>query len=236
MVAQISPASRKAVALFNRGAADATVAVTFSQLGVAGTPSVRDVWHRADVAGATTGISTSVPGGGAMLYVVSPAGSTGTGGAGGAGGAGGTGRGGSAVGGGHGGSLGPGGTGGSGGVAGGSTEPTGNAGTTGTAGTSGLAGTTSVAGTHGNAGASGTTGSAGAAGTGPTTTGAAGSARSPDAAGCSCAAGGEGGTPALSLGLMGAIVLLRRRRKGRSPSQQPRGERGSSASGDISAP
>ena len=53
--------SRKAVALFNRGTADATVSVTFSQLGVSGTPSVRDVWNRANVTGMTTGISVKCP-------------------------------------------------------------------------------------------------------------------------------------------------------------------------------
>ena len=52
---------RKAVALFNRGTADATVSVTFAQLGVSGTPAVRDLWNRADVTGMTTGISAKVP-------------------------------------------------------------------------------------------------------------------------------------------------------------------------------
>ena len=42
---------RKAVALFNRGTQDATVSVTFAQLGVSGTPAVRDLWNRADVTG-----------------------------------------------------------------------------------------------------------------------------------------------------------------------------------------
>jgi MYXO-CTERM domain-containing protein len=73
---------RKAVALFNRGAADATVSVTFAQLGVTGTPAVRDVWNRASVTGMTTGISANVPYAAAMMYVLSPA-STGVGGAGG---------------------------------------------------------------------------------------------------------------------------------------------------------
>ncbi|HVV48502.1 MAG TPA: putative Ig domain-containing protein, partial [Polyangia bacterium] len=75
---------RKAVALFNNGTADATVSVTFSQLGVTGTPAVRDLWQRADVTGMTTGISVSVPYGAAALYTLSPK-SAGTGGSGGSG-------------------------------------------------------------------------------------------------------------------------------------------------------
>jgi hypothetical protein len=90
---------RKAVALFNNGTADAIVAVTFAQLGVTGTPVVRDLWQRADVAGMTTGISVNVPYGGAVMYTLSPP-SAGTGGAGGAG-TGGAGTGGSGGGAGH---------------------------------------------------------------------------------------------------------------------------------------
>ena len=76
---------RKAVALFNRGTQDATVSATFSQLGVTGTPTVRDLWQRADVAGMTTSLSVTVPYSGANMYILSPAGS-GTGGATGTGG------------------------------------------------------------------------------------------------------------------------------------------------------
>jgi alpha-galactosidase len=64
-------AGRKAVALFNRGTQDATVSVSFAQLGVSGTPAVRDLWHRADVTGMTTGISVTVPNNGALMYVLS---------------------------------------------------------------------------------------------------------------------------------------------------------------------
>jgi MYXO-CTERM domain-containing protein len=226
---------RKAVALFNRGTAAATVSVTFAQLGITGTPSVRDVWQRTDVAGATTGISTSVPGGGAMMYLVSPAGASGTGGAGGSVGAGGSGGGvGSAGAGGRGGSSGAGGTAGTGGGgdgtgrggrAGGAAGGTGNAGTTGVAGTSGIAGTTGAAGTPGVAGGLGTTGVAGISGaagaTGTAGMGAAGSgaaaaggsASGEDSGGCSCAAAGEGGMPGLLWGILGAIVLMGRRRR-----------------------
>ena len=65
---------RKAVALFNRNTSDAMVSVTFSQLGVTGTPVVRDVWHRMDVTGMTTGLSVNVPHDGALLYTLSPPG------------------------------------------------------------------------------------------------------------------------------------------------------------------
>ncbi|HEX7505371.1 MAG TPA: putative Ig domain-containing protein, partial [Polyangia bacterium] len=81
---------RKAVALFNRGTQDATVSVTFSQLGVTGTPPVRDLWHRADATGMTSGISVNVPHDGALMYTLGDVtgGSGGTGGANGTGGAG----------------------------------------------------------------------------------------------------------------------------------------------------
>ena len=83
---------RKAVALFNRDTQDATVSVTFSQLGMSGTLAVRDLWHRADVTGLTTGISLNVPHEGALMYTVTPPGGTGgNGGSSGAGGASGSG-------------------------------------------------------------------------------------------------------------------------------------------------
>ena len=62
---------RKAVAFFNLGTGTTTVSVTFSQLGVTGTPAVRDVWQRADVTGMTAGLSASaVIAGSAVMYVV----------------------------------------------------------------------------------------------------------------------------------------------------------------------
>jgi len=137
---------RKAVALFNRGTADATVAVTFAQLGISGTPTVRDVWNRADVTGMTTGISVNVPYIAAMMYVLSPP-STGVGGAGGSStGAGGTtgGMGGS----GSGGS-------GAGGVAGGGTG-----GAVGTGGASATGGSDGITPTGGSSGAGGAAGEA----------------------------------------------------------------------------
>lgn len=78
---------RKAVALFNRGANDATIAVTFSELGVSGTPTVRDLWRKQDVADATSGLSVNVPNEAALMYMVTPPGA-GVGGAGGSAGAG----------------------------------------------------------------------------------------------------------------------------------------------------
>ncbi|MGC4088052.1 MAG: putative Ig domain-containing protein [Polyangiaceae bacterium] len=74
---------RKAVAFFNRGTQDANMSATLAQLGVAGTPVVRDVWRRADVSGVTTTLSASVPGGAALLYTLSSSsGGAGSGGAG----------------------------------------------------------------------------------------------------------------------------------------------------------
>ncbi|HEY4395726.1 MAG TPA: hypothetical protein VGP64_16765, partial [Polyangia bacterium] len=159
---------RKAVALFNRGTADATVSATFSQLGVSGTPAVRDLWNRANVSGMTTGISVNVPYGAAMMYVLSPA-STGTGGSGGAAGHDGTGGTGS-------GAAGAGGTGGATGTAG-----RGGSGGTGTGGASGLGGSagqgaSASGGKTGSGGASGgTTGSGGNTGTGGNGSGGNGS-------------------------------------------------------------
>ena len=84
---------RKAVALFNRGSQDATMSVTFSELGVSGSQTVRDLWRKEDLAEVTSEISVSVPYESALMYTLSPP-DTGTGGAGGAGGA--TGSGGTA--------------------------------------------------------------------------------------------------------------------------------------------
>src|SRR6266540_367149 len=93
---------RKAVALFNRGTQDATVSVTFSQLGVTGTPAVRDLWQRANVTGMTTGVSVNVAYGGAQMYTLSSPGTGGSGGAAGTVGSGGTGGSGGSTGGGAG--------------------------------------------------------------------------------------------------------------------------------------
>jgi alpha-galactosidase len=189
--------SRKAVALFNRGTQDATVSVTFSQLGVSGTPSVRDLWNRADVTGMTTGISVSVPYGAAAMYVLSPP-STGSGGAGGAGGAaghagaGGTGAAGAGAGGT--GAAGASGTGGATG-AGGSSGKGGSVGT-GTGGVSGLGGSTG----QGGSGSGGNSASGGASGSGGNT-GSGG-----DASGGSSGSGGStgGGGPSSMTGTGGA--------------------------------
>ncbi len=81
---------RKAVALFNRGTQDATVSASFSQLGMTGTPTVRDLWHRSDVTGITNSLSVTVPYSGALMYTLTPA-EAGTGGGSGTGGATGTG-------------------------------------------------------------------------------------------------------------------------------------------------
>lgn len=214
---------RKAVALFNHATQDAMVSVTFSQLGVTGQPTVRDLWHRADVAGMTTGISVLVPHESALLYTLSPPGGGATGGAGGgmatggtagataSGGVVGTGTGGTP---GTGGSIG-GGTGGSATGAGGTTGTGGSAlasgGTTGTGG-----GATASGGTTGTGGR--TTASGGTTGTGGGQTGGAGeSAKTGSSSGCSYALAAGDGTPAtLWIGIViAASALAARRRRAR---------------------
>ena len=61
-----------AVALFNRGRMDATVSVSFDQLGISGTPVVRNSWQRENVPDVTDRISVTVPGEGAHMYTVTP--------------------------------------------------------------------------------------------------------------------------------------------------------------------
>ena len=174
---------RKAVALFNRGTQDATIAVSFAQLGVSGTPTVRDLWNRADVTGMTVGISVNVPYGAALMYVLSPP-STGVGGAGGSSpdagettadaATGGTGAGGS-------------GTAGEGGG--------------GTGGTGGTGGASATGGGDGTTQAGGHSGSGGAANGGAN----AGS-------GCSCnVSRADGPVPVLLL--LAVVHLVRRRRR-----------------------
>jgi alpha-galactosidase len=199
---------RKAVALFNRGTQDAMVSVTFAQLGVSGTPVVRDLWHRADVAGATSGISAMVPHEAGLIYTVSPPG-TGQGGAGGsaAGGAGGQGAGGTETGGrsGSGGAVGSGGAPGTGGSgAGGST--TGGAGGAGPR----TGGTATGGGATGGGPGAGSGGQPGSGGSGTT----GGSGGSTSDGGCSCAVGSRGaaGAPAL-LSLLAVVLFARRRRR-----------------------
>ncbi|MES1210658.1 MAG: hypothetical protein ABUS79_32375, partial [Pseudomonadota bacterium] len=206
---------RKAVALFNRGTQDATVSVTFTQLGVTGTQVVRDLWRRADLSGVTTGLSVNVPYGGAAMYTLSPP-STGAGGAGGAaasGGAPGTGgaagRGAAGAGGGSGGAVGSGGAIGSGGAAsggtGGSPPPTGGGGAGGTApGTGGAANGAGGSNTGGRAASGGQSGGSGATGS---------------SGGCSCDAGGglgSGRSRVLWLVVLGCATALIRRRRGRA--------------------
>jgi MYXO-CTERM domain-containing protein len=178
---------RKAVALFNRGTQDATVAVSFTQLGVSGNLAVRDLWNRADVTGMTAGLSANVPFGAALMYVLSPA-ATGVGGAGG----------GSA---GTGGMPGDAGTGGAG------------AGGTGAAGAAG-GGTGGATGTGGAIGTGGASAAGGASGIGGTT-GPVGAPNGGSSGGCNCAVGDANGAalPASLILLVLAVVHVRRRRR-----------------------
>ena len=209
---------RKAVALFNRGTATATVSVTFSQLGMTGTPAVRDVWQRMDVAGMTTGVSASVPAGSAVMYVLSPPGSGGTGGAIGTGGS--TGSGGGA------GSMSTGGTAGTGAAeTGGSGGPSSTGGYTGSGG-KGTGGAISSGGASGSSGASGSggaisSGGGGASGGGAvsggggTAVGGGASGGGAASGGCSCALAIESKPQTAPWLLAAAIVLLRSRRRAR---------------------
>ena len=82
---------KKAVAFFNRGTEDTTMSASFEEIGVSGELVVRDVWRRTDASAEGDVISASVPGGAALLFVLSDPANTGTGGAGGSGGMGGSG-------------------------------------------------------------------------------------------------------------------------------------------------
>jgi alpha-galactosidase len=62
----------KAVTLFNRGGSQTQVSVTFEQLGMTGTPTVRDLWNKTDVTELTDGISANVPAAGAAMYILTP--------------------------------------------------------------------------------------------------------------------------------------------------------------------
>ncbi|WP_437951131.1 putative Ig domain-containing protein [Sorangium sp. So ce296] len=68
---------RKAVAFFNHGDQDMTMSVQLSELGVTGTPVIRDLWRRADVSGVSDALSASVPAGAALMYTLSPPGGMG---------------------------------------------------------------------------------------------------------------------------------------------------------------
>jgi alpha-galactosidase len=175
--------NRKAVALFNRGTQDAMISVSFAQLGVSGTPAVRDLWNRADLNGMTTGISVNVPHGAAFLYTLSPPSATGTGGSGSTGGTGGTG---------DGGATGVGGTGGGGGAE----QTGGKAGSGATAdGGDGTPRGPGTGGTTGGAGSTQTEGSSSAAG--------APSIGSDSSSGCSCDVGARHGR-----GTFAAVFLV----------------------------
>jgi MYXO-CTERM domain-containing protein len=64
---------RKAVGLFNRGATDATVATTWTALGLSGPLSVRNLWTRTDLGSMASGASLLVPWHAAALLLVGPA-------------------------------------------------------------------------------------------------------------------------------------------------------------------
>ncbi len=232
---------RKAVAQFNRGAQDAKLSASFAQIGVTGTPGVRDLWRRMDVTGVTTGLSVDVPGKSAVLYALSPStatgGTSGTGGAASSGGAGGVSAAGGAVNPTAGGSAGAPGAGGAGGAAVGGSAGAGTSGAPGSGGLigSGSGGTINGAGgtTLSYGGSSPTTGGAttGTASGGATNasggaSSAAGATATPAPAdrGCGCSVPGSAGGPGAASLLLGAVALgaARRRRAARHASFRSR--------------
>jgi hypothetical protein len=180
---------RKAVALFNRGTDDATVSVTFSQLGISETPEVRDLWNRQDVAGTTTGISANVPHEGALMYTLSPPGGTG----------------------GDGGVAGGSSAGGNGGGGAGGTTAVGGA--SGASGSTGVAGALSAAGSAGAAGLGAAAGSTAAGGGG-----ASGAAASGTNSGCSCSMQASASAAALPWFGCALLLLSARRKRQRRPT------------------
>lgn len=223
---------RKAVALFNRGTTDQTMAVTLAELGLSGMQRVRDAWRKMDLPVTTQGFEAMVPGQAGLLFIVSPPPmDPGTGGAGGmagamSGGMAGT-SGGGAAGGGNG-------SGGNGGVAGVSIG--GVAGDASQAGASGVsvggagsgAGGASGSPSGGSSGSGATTTTGGSPAGGAATSGGNGGAQagangvdSNDDSGCGCVVG-KPSPP--DIGLLGSALALltlvvRKRRSARRESQ-----------------
>jgi hypothetical protein len=67
-----NPDGSRTVALFNLGAAAATVTATFSALGLSGTATVHDVWTHMDLGSSTGGFGAMLPSHGARLLKISP--------------------------------------------------------------------------------------------------------------------------------------------------------------------
>ena len=63
---------RKAVALFNRGTTDQTIAVTLAEIGLSGMQTVRDAWRRSDLPMTAQGFDAMVPSQAGLLFVVGP--------------------------------------------------------------------------------------------------------------------------------------------------------------------
>lgn len=195
---------RKAVALFNRGTQDATMSVTFSQLGLAGTPAVRDLWHRQDVTGMSTGISVNVPHESALMYAVGTA-SAGTGGSGGSSGSGGVGGGGVDGGPVRDAATASGGSSGSGGSVGGATGSR-NGGASGGAGSGGAIAQGGESGVSaGGVNGSGGSRAGGSGGSSTSTNGSVGTGGSAGARSGGSAGNGNGGVIANSGGSTGAV-------------------------------
>jgi alpha-galactosidase len=220
---------RKAVALFNRGTTDQTIAVTLAEIGLSGMQSVRDAWRRSDLPMTVQGFDAMVPGQAGLLFVVGPGPmDPGMGGAGGMAGGGmaGMSGGGANAGmgfGGDAGGLGGAGLGGAGGVA------VGGAGVAGAS--SGASGAPpATGGSPPSGGASPTGGAAGVSGGagGSTVGGVAGVAGAPAStsdsdAGCGCVVAKRQGSGIALVGMAVAAAWLGRRRRsnlGRSAGER----------------
>lgn len=198
---------RKVVGFFNRGSQSAMLSASFSDLGVTGTPAVRDLWQRADVTGMMDGLSVSVPGGAAVLYALGTPSTGGSGGAAGAGGA-----------------AGGGGAGASGGGAGDTA-----AGTGGSSGASGASGASATGGSSaGTAGSDTSSGGAASGAAGTTSGGVASGGTSP--AGGAGGVNGTGGTSVVSSGTGGTSPA-----GGSGGTGQPGGAGATTADGNSSS-
>ena len=63
----------KAVGLFNRGPAETTVTAKWSDLGITGSQTVRDLWRHQDAGKFDDSFTATVPSHGVVLVKISPA-------------------------------------------------------------------------------------------------------------------------------------------------------------------
>ena len=68
--------SEKAVLLFNRGGGTANMSVTWSEIGLSGSPAVRDLWAHQDLGSYPDSFSATVPSHGVVMVTIGGSGST----------------------------------------------------------------------------------------------------------------------------------------------------------------